>query len=549
MNRTRFFSTVSLLLMIPAMAFAKPEKHMALVIGNTLYAAAPLISPANDADTIAKALEKCNFTVTKKLNLDRENMERALSEFQQALRSGGGVGYFYFAGNGFQVNGENYLAPIDADPKVEKDATSGSILVSSILKTMKDAGNRINIVVLDAAYASPFGDSFQLKKAGFAEMQAPDGFVIISAAQPDTVVEDKSGRKSPFTADLSQSLTTPDLELMESFEQVSKEIVKSSLEKQEPWMSASVLEPIYLFYPKLDFFNLLADIKRFRKFSETTWADKTKSGFQTRSEIEVAWQSLLKFYPRWRSKLDSKDPTDLIIAALNEDLDGDLFKMTQLFNVSLKKTNTLGMDFVYIPPGKFVMGSPFDEPGRGKDENQKQITISQGFFMQITEVTQAQWMAVMERNLSNFDECGSDCPVESVSWQDANTFIKRLNALEETESYRLPKEAEWEYATRTGEPGWFCFGSDHSKFPEYAWYKGNSQGRPHPVARKKPNQWGLYDVHGNVWEWCQDREGDYRLARGGSWFYPMLFARSANRFFIFPKDRNYTVGFRLVKTP
>ena len=139
--------------------------------------------------------------------------------------------------------------------------------------------------------------------------------------------------------------------------------------------------------------------------------------------------------------------------------------------------------------------------------------------------------------------------MESVSWQDVNTFIKRLNTLEETKSYRLPKETEWEYATRTGEPGWFCFGSDHNKFPEYAWYKGNSQGRPHPVARKKPNQWGLYDVHGNVWEWCQDREGDYRLARGGSWFYPMLFARSANRFFVFPNDRNYTVGFRLLKTP
>jgi len=132
MNRTRFFSTVSLLLMIPAMAFAKPEKHMALVIGNTLYAAAPLISPTNDANTIAKALEKCNFTVTKKLNLDRKNMERALSEFQQALRSGGGVGYFYFAGNGFQINGENYLAPIDADPKVEKDATSGSFHIFSV---------------------------------------------------------------------------------------------------------------------------------------------------------------------------------------------------------------------------------------------------------------------------------------------------------------------------------------------------------------------------------------------------------------------------------
>jgi formylglycine-generating enzyme required for sulfatase activity len=240
---------------------------------------------------------------------------------------------------------------------------------------------------------------------------------------------------------------------------------------------------------------------------------------------------------------------DLIVIALNEDLEGDFFEMTRLIHFSLKRTNAIGMDFVYIPPGKFIMGSPFDEPGRGEDENQKNVTIGNGFFMQTTEVTQAQWMALMERNPSNFDECGRDCPVESVSFSDVQDFIERLNELEETERYRLPTESEWEYATRSGQDGWFCFGSDQNRFPEYGWYKGNAGGHPHPVGQKKPNDWGLYDVHGNVWEWCQDQEREYRLVRGGSWYYPMLFARSANRFFVFPRDRNYTIGFRLVMSP
>ena len=223
--------------------------------------------------------------------------------------------------------------------------------------------------------------------------------------------------------------------------------------------------------------------------------------------------------------------------------------MTQLFDFSLNKTNSIGMEFAYIPPGRFIMGSPFDEPGRREDEKQRNVTIANGFFMQTTEVTQNQWMALMEKNPANFDECGGDCPVESVSWREVQEFITRVNDLEKTGNYRLPTESEWEYAARAGNTGWFCFGSDPNRFPEYAWFRGNSDGRTHPVAQKLPNEWGLYDVHGNVWEWCQDRDGEYVLVRGGSWYYPMLFARSANRFYVFPEDRNYTIGFRLVQTP
>jgi len=436
---------------------------MALVIGNSLYQAAPLTRPTDDVNTITKALRKCNFTVTKEMNLDKKNAERVISEFQQALTKTKGIGFFYFAGHGFQADGENYLIPIDAAPKNKADAVSSAIRLSSVLESMNAAGNRLNIVALEASNAAPFGMDFQPAAPGFADMTPPPGFFLMSAAQPDTVVVKTSDRKSLFTARLSELITTPELDIKEGFTSLIEDILKSTQEKQRPWFSTTIEESIYLF--------------------------------------------------------------------------------------SLKRTNSIGMDFVYIPPGKFVMGSPFDEPGRGKDENQKTVTIGSGFFMQTTEVTQAQWMALMERNPSNFDECGGDCPVESVSWSDVQEFIERLNKLEKTERYRLPTEAEWEYATRSGNGGWFCFGNDPNRFPEYAWYKGNAESHPHPVAQKKPNDWGLYDVHGNVWEWCQDKDGEYRLARGGSWYYPMRFARSANRFFAFQSDRNYTIGFRLVMAP
>ena len=255
--------------------------------------------------------------------------------------------------------------------------------------------------------------------------------------------------------------------------------------------------------------------------------------------------------------------------------------------------NELGMGFVYIPPGEFQMGSPPDEPGRQANETAHRVQLSQGFYMMTTEVTQKQWMAVMGQNPSVFSDCGPDCPVENVPWSQIFRFITRLNHLMKTKQahiklsssekeinapagdeitaavrrlqYRLPTEAQWEYACRATGRGWFSFEGDLAALDEYAWFKGNSGGSTHPVAQKKPNAFGLYDMHGNVWEWCLDFAGPYpskpvtdpkgmatgsfRVVRGGSWYYPALEARTANRSFLLPGSGNYNVGFRLVLTP
>jgi formylglycine-generating enzyme required for sulfatase activity len=221
-------------------------------------------------------------------------------------------------------------------------------------------------------------------------------------------------------------------------------------------------------------------------------------------------------------------------------------------------TNNLGMKFVYIKPGSFMMGSPSSEPGRDDDETLHQVTLTKGFYLQTTEVTQGQWKRVLGSNPSNFKNCGDDCPVEKVSWSDIQEFIAELNRMEGGYKYRLPTEAEWEYAARAGTKGPYAGGLD-----AMAWYKDTSGGKTHAVGMKRPNAWGLYDMHGNVWEWCQDRFGGYpsgsvtdpkgassgagRVVRGGSWYDDARRCRSAYRGRDEPGDRYDLLGFRLAR--
>jgi len=206
------------------------------------------------------------------------------------------------------------------------------------------------------------------------------------------------------------------------------------------------------------------------------------------------------------------------------------------------------MKMVLIRPGKFMMG---------EGEGRREVTISKPFYLGATEVTQAQYQAVMGANPSRVKDPAA--PVENVSWNDAAEFCKKLS--ERTrQTVRLPTEAEWEYACRAGTQTAFSFGDDPSALGDYAWHLGNSDGRSHPVGQKKPNAWGLYDMHGNVWEWCADWYGEYpkdaatdpsgpasgaaRVLRGGSWLFgdPACF-RCAYRYAA-PAYRGGSVGFR-----
>ena len=233
-------------------------------------------------------------------------------------------------------------------------------------------------------------------------------------------------------------------------------------------------------------------------------------------------------------------------------------------------TNQWGMTFVYIPAGRFEMGSPENEPHRDNDEIQHTVILTE-YYMQTTEITQAQWKSVMGNNPSHNKEYGDSCPVEQVSWYDVQRFIAKLNAIDRVRKYRLPTEAEWEYAARAGTTTPFALGSkclglnfaycSYSEpfLPGCSKEKRDRRGTL-PVGSLLWNAWGLYDMHGNLWEWCLDWYGDYptgdvidptgpatgsrRVARGGCLCTYIRGCRSAARESFEPTP-GFTVGFRL----
>jgi formylglycine-generating enzyme required for sulfatase activity len=230
-------------------------------------------------------------------------------------------------------------------------------------------------------------------------------------------------------------------------------------------------------------------------------------------------------------------------------------------------TNSLGMKFVWVPPGNFMMGSPKEEENRHDDEALHKVTLSKGFYMAIHLVTQEQWKVVMGNSPSNF-KGEKNLPVEQVSWNDCQEFVKKLRKKDKN-LYRLPTESEWEFACRAGTKTPFHFGNTIStdeanyngKFTYGNGKKGVNREKTTPVGNFPANAWGLFDMHGNVQQWCQDwweaypkndvtdpqgpEEGNERVMRGGSWNQSPQGCRSACRLGFEPSFRLDSCGFRV----
>ena len=218
----------------------------------------------------------------------------------------------------------------------------------------------------------------------------------------------------------------------------------------------------------------------------------------------------------------------------------------------------VSLELLIVPAGKFTMGSPISEPGRTNNELEHEVTISKSFFLGKYEVTQVQWEAIMDDNPSS--EGGAKLPVTDVSYEDCQKFIKKLN--EKTSGgFRLPTEAEWEYACRAGTKTRYTVGERFGK--DQANFLDSKIGKPVVVGSYKPNAFGFYDMHGNVDEWCNDwyepyskepilnpkgpPEGKYRVLRGGAFNFDASYQRSAIRNFIRPTDRDHNLGFRIAR--
>ena len=239
---------------------------------------------------------------------------------------------------------------------------------------------------------------------------------------------------------------------------------------------------------------------------------------------------------------------------------------------------SLGSTLIYCPSGTFAMGSPEGEKDRRADrEAQVSVTISKGFYLGKYSVTQAEFKAVTGKTpwADNDDvKEGDDYPAMCIDWDDAVGFCRKLTAHESQAGrlpqgyvYALPTESQWEYACRAGTTTAYSFGNDPSDLGQYAWYEKNAddvgEKFAHRVGQKKPNPWGFYDMHGNVWEWCRDYYGEHlpggtdpfvgngslRVTRGGGWYSPAWGCRSASRYYVEPGRRYHYLGFRVSLVP
>jgi len=637
-----------------------PERRVALVVGNSAYHGMNLLNPVNDANDMAAALEQCGFTVIKRLNASRSDMRSATYDFVHQIKKGG-VGLFFYAGHGLQVDGINYLVPVDADIKARFDIEDQCLKANYVLRAMEEAENRLNIVILDACRNNPFR-RFRDVGRGLAHMNAPRGSLLAFSTSPDDVASDGTGRNGLYTSMLLKHLLTPGQDLIDMFIQVRREVSSASNGKQIPWENQSLMGHFYFvpgatakvepskatiitspptpaLPPKVGEVQDFSDVIEKRKEAEQQWA-----GWQSRMETEFrkvenfdqsprlkpeekvsAWTSFLSAFGDdnpfsvqdefmrakaqeraiyWRNQKETSQ-----VAMAHRPSGGDR-----------TYTNSLGMNFVLIPAGSFLMGSKLsaDEVDRkfpgGKvewyqDEHTRHaVKISRPFYFQSTEVTVGQWREFVlatgyrtEAEKEGWSYAWKDStwgkedgvywdnpgfsqsdshPVTCVSWNDAQAFVKWLNSKEGTNTYRLPTEAEWEYACRAGTSTVFFWGDDPDKACRYANVadQPTREGRhrdnkfecedgywfPAPTASFQPNPWGLYDMIGNVWEWCQDwyavypsgsvtdpkgpSSGSGRVGRGGGSNGDARFCRSAGRDGSDPGVRGFSLGFRLVRT-
>ena len=507
-------------------------QRVALVIGNGAYtgSVSSLRNPVNDARGMAQALRNIGFEVISLYDANRADMGEAVHEFSERISSTG-VALFYFAGHGLQVDGMNYLVPIDANIQKEFQVKYQCNSANEILDMMEEKqGNRINVVILDACRANPF-KTRSISGRGLAAMPSSSGSLIAYAAAAGNVAEDGTGRHSPYTKSLIKHIQTPGLELEDVFKAVGKDVLRATNNAQNPGRYSNLNEDYYLVVSESSTLEPLPPGPGGRTQLPTNPVPDLQTGFE--SPVPIVGDSRRFSLPNGES-----------------------------------------MVFVWIPSGTFMMGSPDSEAGRYTDEGPvHRVTISKGFYLGKYEVTQGQWEAVMGttpwRGKANV-RSGSDYPSVYVSWDDAQEFISRLNAMSGSELYRLPIEAEWEYACRAGTTTRWSFGDNTSQLMHYAWYRDNAwdvgETYGHRIGTKRPNAWGLYDMYGNVWEWVGDwydadyysrsslvdpsgpAMGSYRVLRGGDFNdTDGRVVRSARRDYHSPGYRNGGIGFRLLR--
>jgi len=512
------------------------QRRIALVIGNSMYKVSPLKNPANDAAIMAKTLRGFGFAVDERINLGMKEMEQAIEAFGHKIKQGG-VGLFYYAGHGMQVNGENYLLPVDANIEGEAEVRYKAVNAGLVLAKMDMANNGMNIVILDACRNNPFARSFRSSNTGLATMDAPSGTIIAYATSPGKVASDGSGANGLYTSLLVRSMQKPGTKIEDVFKQVRTSVRQETGGEQIPWESSSLEGDFYFKLPKEGKTIVAEETPEPQPDKEPSAPAPTAPGITVKKAIK------------------KKKSVQVAQAEIQEQPAATPSRSDTYIDPAT------GMEFVLVKGGCFQMGDTFGDGD--SDEMPAHEVCVDDYYIGKYEVTQGQWRNIRGNNPSRFSYCGDNCPVDQVSWNDIQDYIRILNQ-RTGKNYRLPTEAEWEYAARSGgKSEKYSGGND---LDSVAWYDSNSGDQTHQVGQKQPNGLGIYDMSGNVWEWCQDWYSDSyykssprnnpqgpsserdRVLRGGSWYSSAAGTRATYRFRYNPDYWNYYFGFRLART-
>lgn len=560
------------------------EKRVALIVGNDAYKGLPKLNNAvADARAMDKKLKELGFETILRTNAGRTEMGRAIAEFGNKIGTPDTVGLVFYSGHGIQAFERNWLVPIDANLESDVDLQTEAIDAQRILSAMDDARNPLNIVILDACRDNPLPKKGRSAARGLSVVSvAPRGSVIAYSASPNQKADDGNpGSNGVYTAELLKALDEPGLKIEDVFKRANGGVQSATGGRQVPWFNASIQGDFY-FRP-----GTLSAV--------TTTAAQPGQPTRDPTAVElVFWNSIsdsadvadfeeyLNKYPKGqfaglaRNKIRALGAKQQIAAVIPSPQAGPVqVRPAQpavgTYDLSPGKTFRDCQDcpeMIVIPAGNFLMGSPSEEQDRKSNEGPQHNVTILSFALGKIEVTFAQYDAcTAERACPRVPDNNwgrGDRPAINVSWDDAKQYTAWLTR-KTGKGYRLPSEAEWEYAARAGTTSRFSCGDNEGCLSQVAWYYANSLGRTQSTGSKEANYFGLYDLIGNVWEWTEDcyndgyrgrptdgstwKKGDCKKhpIRGGSWNHTAAYVRSAARLVGSFGDRSSNGGFRLAR--